>query len=323
MDIGKAGSAPAIKTEWRNNPAEADKPSGPKEESFGSQLNRMSGVNTVNKNLYEKKGELNKEAYLKMLMEQIKFQDPMNPVKNDQFSQQMTSLSQLEQQVNTNKNLEKMMQQQSNTQLAALQLVGKNILADRAAIYHDEGKVSPINFKLPRDAQEVVLEVYDGNNEKVRSFNMGAQNEGDIRSKWDGANDQGGPAASGRYSYKIKAKGVDGKDFDISSKIDGRVTGVTTSQGTVFLLVGDQRVGLSDIETIKEGSLEEKKPDALIPGMKNESPKVETAAASANVDAAPKVEEAKKEPELSVSDDAARSLAGPGSTGGMLPIFMR
>jgi flagellar basal-body rod modification protein FlgD len=223
-----------------------------KGETIGDQLNRMSGIQTE-KNIWEqKKGEMGKEAFLKMFLEQLKYQDPMNPVKNEQFSQQMAMFSQLEQQINTNKHLEKMISQQSNMQIAALQLVGKEITADRSVIYHDKTKHSALNIKVPQDVNELKVEILDGVGEVVRTYQMGAHEKGDLAFKWDGNKDTGQPVESGRYSYRVSGKDLEGKPVTVNTRVDGKVTGVTSNQGAVFLMVGEQKIGLSDVEMIKE-----------------------------------------------------------------------
>jgi flagellar basal-body rod modification protein FlgD len=223
-----------------------------KGETIGDQLNRMSGVQTETNLWAEKKGELGKESFLKMFLEQLKYQDPMNPVKNEQFSQQMAMFSQLEQQINTNKNLEKMISQQSNMQIAALQLVGKEITADRSVIYHDKTKHSAVGIKVPQDVNELKVEILDGAGEVVRTYNMGSHQKGDLNFKWDGQKDSGQPVDSGRYSYRVSGKDLEGKPVAVNTRVDGKVTGVTSNQGAVFLMVGEQKIGLSDVEMIKE-----------------------------------------------------------------------
>jgi flagellar basal-body rod modification protein FlgD len=222
--------------------------------TIGDQLNKMAGIQTE-KNLWaEQKTEMGKEAFLKMFLEQLKYQDPMNPVKNEQFSQQMAMFSQLEQQINTNKNLEKMISQQSNMQIAALQLVGKNITADRSVIYHDKNKSSGLNIKIPQDVNELKVEIVDGGGDVLKTFNMGAHEKGDLNFKWDGNRESGQPVESGRYSYRVSGKDLEGKPVIVNTKVDGKVTGVTSSQGIVYLMVGEQKIGLSDVEMITEGS---------------------------------------------------------------------
>lgn len=236
--------------------------------NIGTTLNRMSGVQTE-KNLYAPKNKMDKEAFLKMFVEQMKHQDPLNPTTNEQFGAQMAMFSQLEQQMNMNTKLDKMLQQGQNAQIAALQLVGKEISADKAAIYHDPEKHSGFNFNIPEDASDVKVEVLNVNGEKVKLLSLGAQNKGTVAAKWDGMNEEGRPSEGGRYTFKVLAKTMDNKDMPVASKVEGRVTGVTSDKGVTFLLVGDQRVGLSDVETVREAGSVKKEGASLVPGMTN------------------------------------------------------
>lgn len=238
----------------------------PGQESIGASLNRMSGVQTE-KNLYAPKNKMDKEAFLKMFVEQMKHQDPLNPTTNEQFGAQMAMFSQLEQQMNMNAKFDKLIQQGQNTQIAALQLVGKEIMADRAAIYHDPEKHSSFNFKIAEDASDVKVEVLNLQGEKVKTLNLGTQSKGDVSAKWDGLNEEGRPQEGGRYSFKVVAKTMDNKDLPVASKVEGRVTGVTSDKGVTFLLVGDQRVGLSDVETVREAGSAKKQDSSIVPGM--------------------------------------------------------
>jgi len=218
---------------------------------IGDQLNAMSGV-TTEKNVYGEKKSMDKDAFLKMFMEQLKYQDPMKPQNSDQFTQQMAQFSQLEQTLQTNKHLEKMISQQNNMQVAALQLVGKDVTADRSGLYHDKGKISPMSFKLPNDLSDIQLEIIDPAGEKAKVYKIGDRSAGDVTWKWDGMRDNGAPAESGKYSYRIKGKGIDGKEVNINTKVDGRVSGVTSSSGIVYLMIGEQKIALNDVEMIKD-----------------------------------------------------------------------
>lgn len=250
MDISSAPGLGPASAGQATAPRSAPE-SNAKTQSLGEQLNGIAGVSTE-KSLYGEKKGLDKDAFLKMFMEQLKYQDPMNPMKNDQFTQQMAQFSQLEQSLATNKNLEKIISQQNNMQVAALQLVGKNITADRSGLYHDKGKITGMSFKIPTDMSNVRVEIVDPAGEVAKTYQIGDRGAGDVNWKWDGLRENGIPADSGRYTYRVKGKGLDGKETTINTKVDGKVSGVTSSSGVVYLLIGEQKIALNDVETIKE-----------------------------------------------------------------------
>lgn len=70
--------------------------------------------------LRQPKQELGKDDFLKLLMTQMKYQDPLQPMDNNEYIAQMAQLSTLEQMTNMTKEF---------TSLRALQLVGKTVTA--------------------------------------------------------------------------------------------------------------------------------------------------------------------------------------------------
>ena len=74
----------------------------------------------------------NYQDFVKLLTVQLQNQDPTKPLETDQLTQQIAQLSQVEQQVNTNKNLEKLMLAFSQTQTSNMvSYIGKQVEALR------------------------------------------------------------------------------------------------------------------------------------------------------------------------------------------------
>ena len=74
------------------------------------------------------KKELDQNDFLRLLMTQLQFQDPLKPIENQEFTAQLTSFNSLNQLVDLNKKIEAMQQEQlSLTQLQATSLIGKEV----------------------------------------------------------------------------------------------------------------------------------------------------------------------------------------------------
>ena len=58
-------------------------------------------------------GELGKDEFLKLLMAQIKNQDPLDPMDDKEFISQMTTFSSLEQMMNMNNSIQQLVRNQS------------------------------------------------------------------------------------------------------------------------------------------------------------------------------------------------------------------
>ncbi len=87
----------------------------------------------------KKRGELGKEAFLHLLITQLKNQDPLNPLKDSEFVAQLATFSSLEQLGNLNKGMDKMASQtmQQNL-LTSASMIGREVVTTdgRRGIVH-------------------------------------------------------------------------------------------------------------------------------------------------------------------------------------------
>lgn len=87
-------------------------------------------VDTLNKSLAKGKnvknpGELKKDDFLKILIAQLRYQDPLKPMEDKAFIAQMAQFSTLEQITNMNRGFQKLGRTLSSNQ--ALNLLGKKV----------------------------------------------------------------------------------------------------------------------------------------------------------------------------------------------------
>ncbi len=69
--------------------------------------------------------QLDRDAFLKLLVSQLKYQDPTKPMEDREFIAQLAQFSSLEQMTNVSKGLEALLYQQEANQ--ALNLIGKQV----------------------------------------------------------------------------------------------------------------------------------------------------------------------------------------------------
>ena len=102
----------------------------------------------------ETNATLNYDSFLKLLVAQMKNQDPTDPVDSSQQMAQLASFSQVEQTIKTNKNLIAMMQQNSLTQ--ASDLIGRTVTSA-------DGKISGIVKAVEVNTDGLKATLLDGN----------------------------------------------------------------------------------------------------------------------------------------------------------------
>lgn len=83
---------------------------------------------------------LGKEAFLQMLVAQLKYQDPLNPADGTEFASQLAQFSSLEQLTNLNKGIESLAMDTNSLQ--AVNLIGKTVVTDSLS-----GTVTAVSFQ--------------------------------------------------------------------------------------------------------------------------------------------------------------------------------
>ncbi|MDI6713793.1 MAG: flagellar hook capping FlgD N-terminal domain-containing protein [Thermodesulfovibrio sp.] len=84
---------------------------------------------------------LDKEAFLKLLTAQLKYQDPLNPLKDTEFMGQLTAMTTLEQIINMKSTLEDLATYQiySNALMIGSTIIGKTVITTDGTEYTVKG----------------------------------------------------------------------------------------------------------------------------------------------------------------------------------------
>lgn len=191
---------------------------------------------------------LGKDAFLKLLMTQMQYQDPMSPMDNKDFIAQMAQFSSLEQMKNMNTSLNNFIKTEtSSAKLNALTLIGKDVKVNKQ---YFEIKNGATDDKLKYDVQipgNVTINVYDANGNTVRTIKEGKMNPGEQSFYWDGKDDNGKTVKDGKYYLEIVDKTDDSNMAYLTPSIFGKVSSVSFKNGQVAIYVGKDKYSLDDI----------------------------------------------------------------------------
>jgi flagellar basal-body rod modification protein FlgD len=215
----------------------------------------ISGVaSAADQALTEGKGKnnLNQEDFLRLLMKELSYQDPLNPMDSKEFTSQLTQFSSLEELGNINKSLEAVLDSQELSQNAnAATLIGKSVNVDGNMVYLDG--TAEMEFKLADEALDTKIYIADARGEIVRIDDLGLQHAGAGSYIWNGKDGNGNDLSKGVYGFEIQAYNRDGDLVDNITEGKGRVTGVSFNNGIASLVLDQSReVYLSDVKVIEE-----------------------------------------------------------------------
>lgn len=195
----------------------------------------------------------NYTTFLTLLTTQLKTQSPLSPMDVNNFTQQLVQYSAVEQQMQTNANLQAMMD--TLTSSAALQLVnyvGKSVTAYSDTTKMDGGKADwTINSSAAaKDATVTITDdaggvVYQGTTDLK---------DGQNTFTWDGKGTPSGDYSESSGAFTISVSGVDdnGKKVSITTEVTGKVQAVDTSSAQPYIKVNGRLIPLSALTEVSE-----------------------------------------------------------------------
>ncbi len=190
------------------------------------------------------------DRFLKLLVTQMKNQDPLNPMDNAQVTSQMAQLST----VSGIDKLNSTVQALSSSMLAAqslqaVSMIGHAVLAPGSQIALANGKAGAA-LELGQPMDSVTVSITDSAGNTVRTLQLGAQDSGLVPLQWDGRTDGGVAAADGIYQFSATALLGEVKSTPATLSY-GLVNSVAQTQGGVTVNAGQLGdVSLSSIKQI-------------------------------------------------------------------------
>lgn len=197
---------------------------------------------------------LGKDAFLKLLMAQLRNQDPTQPVDGTQFVTQLAQFSAVEQAVAQTNQLSAMSAQLGGiASNEAVSLIGKQVTLRGQSLVFDGSSPATANVSLSAPAAQVTVSVTDGAGNVLRTMKLGAAPGGPLNVTWDGRDDLGSPVAAGAYSFNVTATTAGGASVAVSKDVTGIVTSVSFDKGYPMIML-DSGVSASISNLVSAGA---------------------------------------------------------------------
>lgn len=217
-------------------------------------INAATGQ-TKNANGSQKALDQTFNDFLLLLTTQLKNQDPLDPQDSSQFTSQLAQMSSVQEAVNTNANLEKLIALTGGSQINnAVNYIGRAVeAAGNQSQLIDDGqqKGALFLYDLPVEAKDVTINITDASNTVVYS-GPAYTDKGRNAVVWDGKNSlTGQDMPVGTYNFTVLAKDFAGNALEAKTYTTGIVTAVDTQDGDVTLSLGNIRVDVGDVSAIR------------------------------------------------------------------------
>jgi len=185
------------------------------------------------------------DRFLKLLVAQMKNQDPLSPMDNAQMTSQMAQINTVSGLDKVNTSIQSMSAQFLQMQaMQSASLVGKDVLVSGNALALEQGKAQAA-FDLAGAADSVKVEVLNGAGRVVDTVDLGAESSGRHAFTWnapDALKDGSG------YTFRIAAASG-AKAVTATPLTRDQVQSVSSSGGALTLqLAGGASVAYSDVK---------------------------------------------------------------------------
>lgn len=222
----------------------------------------VSGVsntqNTNNALTNAANGELGKDQFLHLLVTQLKQQDPLNPVQNQDLAAQLAQFSSVEQLENVNDKIEEgnknsvVLSQTINNTLAT-NLIGKEVTAVGNQVNLKSDETMDLHFQLAEKAKSVNVTIKDKDGKVVREIEANGLSAGTRSVEWDGKDANGNILPEGTYSFEVAAIGTNDKAVETQALIKGRAEALQFVQGNAVFKIGGITINFGDVLEISSG----------------------------------------------------------------------
>ena len=195
---------------------------------------------------------LGKNEFLKLLTAQLANQDPLQPVDNQAFVAQLAQFSSLEQLQNVTSRLDTLLvAAASSNQLATASLVGKQVSYQASTVAVTADGAGAVQASLGARAS-VTAVLKDANGHTVRTLALGTREPGTFDLGWDGRDGAGQPVAPGTYSVQLTGRDLQGTEVPVQARARGVVSGISFDGSAAELVVGGNKVKLSEVSEITQ-----------------------------------------------------------------------
>ncbi|MBI9073159.1 MAG: flagellar hook capping protein [Melioribacteraceae bacterium] len=224
---------------------------------MSSTIDGLFSANTTVQNPGTGKSVLGKDDFMHLMLAQLKYQDPMNPMESDEYAAQLAQFSSLEQLENLNNSMTTSIE--ANYQLAssvnntmASNFIGKDVKLTSTTIGYKGQEEIQLGYDLAGQSSKTTISIMDENGDVIKTIENLSTKTGYHKLSWDFTDNAGKKVEEGSYRFKVDSPGYNDEVIYNDAFIVGSIKSIKfTSDGTKVLIEG-QEYNLSEVVEIMD-----------------------------------------------------------------------
>ncbi|WP_373089957.1 flagellar hook assembly protein FlgD [Zhongshania sp.] len=195
---------------------------------------------------------LDQNDFMKLMLQQLKSQDPFKPTDNTEFISQMAQLTSVSGISEMNENLSALTGSLYSAQLLdSSSLIGKDVLVESGVAALPSGGSVRGQVELPTSTTALDIDILAPSGEVIGKVPMGPQAAGTSRFEWNGIGLNGERMPPG--NYQIRANYLNGNKVEaLTTEMRSAVISVSVPAGGGSPQVQIQGLGTVSLSQIKE-----------------------------------------------------------------------
>ena len=209
-------------------------------------VNSTTGTSTASNPLGNTK-TLSQADFLSLLIQQMRNQDPTQPMDSSQMVSQLAQINQVSATTNLQTSFDSLAQSmQGNQLLQASGMVGHDVTVP-SAVGKLQGGALDGAVNVPDGGGRTLVQISDSAGNVVRTIDLGTQGTGLADFHWDGTGSDGQPLPPGTYGLAAQVG-----DTAVATYVSGKVNGVgmTGTDGAYLDVNGLGGVLLSQVARV-------------------------------------------------------------------------
>ena len=207
------------------------------------------------------KPRLTQEDFMKLMMAQMKHQDPTKPMENGDFISQMAQFSsvkglkEIKDSFNTLANA-----LQSSQALQASSMVGRKVMVPGNSTELTAQGTLRGSIDLQNESESVTVKVFNKSGEQVHTVDLGQRGKGSAQFTWDGVIKKANPEVQGSEDvvappgvYSIKAEAmIDGEIQSVNTFVVDKVDSVSLAKDSKGVTLNLSNAGATTLAQVQE-----------------------------------------------------------------------
>uniref|UniRef100_A0A7V4JQ25 Basal-body rod modification protein FlgD n=1 Tax=Thermodesulfobacterium geofontis TaxID=1295609 RepID=A0A7V4JQ25_9BACT len=213
-----------------------------------SQVNNITTAGNSNIQRVPKKS-LDIQDFIQLFITQLQYQDPMNPIENNEMAIQLALFNQVDQLFKINETLGTLVNIAKSLDLAYISnLVGKKVKVETNVGRVENGEFIGGEFNLdePVNCLEIVIKDDKGN--LVDKIKLNGLRAGNYKIEWDATDLEGNKVPDGNYIFSIIIP--ENTNQIITPTMIAKVTGAKLGDNTQIVINENYTLDLKDIKEL-------------------------------------------------------------------------